>query len=186
MSELIRVLKTVTKTFDRLQVDYAVMGGLAVRVLGLPRPTYDVDFVIACSRDRLEAVFGEFDTLGFAVPEPFRRGWLDEAGGMPLVKFSMFISGNAIAVDMFLAETPFLQSAMARRMHVEIDGVLVSLVTAEDLILLKVIANRLRDRADIADIRFTQGDLDEAYLRFWVDQLEIQDRFADVWRETEP
>ncbi len=186
MSELTQVLGTVTCAFERIGIPYAVMGGLAVRAHGLPRPTYDVDFVVGWDRERLGELCRELDLLGFSVPEPHLTGWVDEVAKMPLVKSSMMVSGQTIDVDLFLAETPFLQSALARRFRVDVDGVLVSLVTAEDLILLKVVANRLRDRADIADIRFTQGALDEAYLHHWAGVLEIQDRFEDVWKETEP
>lgn len=44
MSDLTRALKDFTDLFDRLGTPYAVMGGIAVRVYGIPRPTYDVDF----------------------------------------------------------------------------------------------------------------------------------------------
>ena len=33
------------------------MGGWAVRVYALPRPTYDIDFTIILDRDRLPALY---------------------------------------------------------------------------------------------------------------------------------
>jgi hypothetical protein len=32
--------------FNRMQLPYALMGGLAVRAFGVPRPTYDVDITL--------------------------------------------------------------------------------------------------------------------------------------------
>lgn len=186
MSEIVRALRNVTEAFDRLSIPYAVMGGLAVRAHGLPRPTFDVDFTIAIDRDGLPALFDELEELGYTVPEIYRGGWVDRIAEMPLIKFHLMVGGNAIAVDVFLAETEFLQSAMQRRMRAEIDGVTVNVVSPEDLILLKVIARRPRDLGDITDVRFMQGDLDEAYLRRWVDALELRDRFDEIWRETAP
>lgn len=39
MSDLIRTLHNFAALFERLQVPYAIMGGWAVRMYGLPRPT---------------------------------------------------------------------------------------------------------------------------------------------------
>ena len=51
-------------------------------------------------------------------------------------------------------------------------------MTPEDLILLKLIADRPRDHIDVADILFIQGELDESYMRHWAAELEISDRLA--------
>ena len=46
-------------------------------------------------------------------------------------------------------------------------------VTAEDLILLKLLADRPKDRIDIADTLFIQGRVDESYLRHWATTLGV-------------
>jgi hypothetical protein len=56
----------------------------------------------------------------------------------------------------------------------------VSLVTAEDLILFKLIASRPRDLIDVQDIFFTQGDLDEAYMRRWATELGVAEKLEEV------
>ncbi len=55
-------------------------------------------------------------------------------------------------------------------------------VTAEDLILLKLLANRPKDRVDVADILFVQVTLDEAYLRRWAATLGIAVELEDALR----
>lgn len=186
MSEIISTLRDVSAALHRLDIPYAVMGGLAVRAHGIPRPTYDLDFTIAIEREQLVVLFDTLDELGYTVPEIYRTGWVDQVADMPLIKFNLMIQGNAIAVDVFLAETPFLESAIARRVRTEIENVTVDVVSPEDLILLKAIARRPRDVGDIIDVRFTQGDLDEAYLRKWAGELGIAAQFEDIWRETAP
>ena len=39
--------------FERLGIPSALIGGLAVSVYGIPRPTHDLDFTIALDRSRL-------------------------------------------------------------------------------------------------------------------------------------
>jgi hypothetical protein len=86
---------------------------------------------------------------------------------MPLVKIRLYLDGKGIDADVFLAETAFQQEVIARRVTCAVEGRQVSLVTADDLILFKLIASRPRDLIDVQDVLFTQGDLDEAYMRRW-------------------
>ena len=58
-------------------------------------------------------------------------------------------------------------------------------VTPEDLILLKLLANRPRDHGDIADVQFVQGQLDEDYMRQWADALKITDRLTTALNSNE-
>lgn len=43
------VLFEIVDLCGRLQLEYAIMGGIAVRVHGIPRPTFDVDFELTIS-----------------------------------------------------------------------------------------------------------------------------------------
>ena len=70
MSDLIRTLHDFAALFDRLQVPYAIMGGWAVRMYGLPRPTYDVDFTIAIERERLPELYDTATDIGFMSDKP--------------------------------------------------------------------------------------------------------------------
>jgi hypothetical protein len=42
-----RDLRDLVAFFDEMRLPYALMGGLAVRVHGIPRPTYNIDFSVA-------------------------------------------------------------------------------------------------------------------------------------------
>jgi len=61
-----------------------------------------------------------------------------------------------------------------------VEGQQVSLVTAEDLILFKLIASRPRDLIDAQDVLFTQGELDKAYMRRWSQELGIAKKLEEV------
>lgn len=171
MNDLWDALRKLTHVFERLQLAYAVMGGIAVRYYGIPRPTYDLDFTIAIPRESLPTLYEALESDGFSVPEPFRGGWCDLVSGMPIVKIKLYVAGKAIDVDVFLAESRFQQSIMARKQRATIFGVSCDVVTAEDLILLKLVANRPRDLVDIDDVLFTQGELNAAYMREWAREL---------------
>lgn len=183
MSDLPRVVEDFVALFESKGIDYALMGGIAVRVYGIPRPTYDVDFTAAIPRDALPDLYAAVERAGYTVPESHRRGWIDQVAGLPLVKFRLYLEGRGVDVDVFLAETAYQRDVLRRRRREQINGVAAWLVSPEDLILLKLIAGRPRDRADIGDIRFVQGTLDEAYMRRWGADLGVGQTLDEVLRE---
>ena len=166
--------------FERLRISYALIGGLAVGVHGIPRPTHDLDFTIAIERERLPAFFEAVVELGYDVPHEFTTGWVDQVAGMPLVKARQWVAGKTIDVDVFLAESRFQKSLLQRRGRAEVEGISAWIASPEDLILLKLLANRPRDIGDIQDILMVQGQLDDAYLNQWGDELGVSALWSEV------
>lgn len=80
----------------------------------------------------------------------------------------------------------FQQELLKRAKPEPLDDLVVYVVSPEDLILLKLLAHRPRDLADVGDILFTQGTLDEAYLRKWAEELGIRERLESVLAEPPP
>jgi hypothetical protein len=149
----------------------------------MPRPTYDVDITVSIDRSRLPDLFDAVESLGYSVPGQYRTGWVDRVAEMPPIKFRVFLQDHGVDVDLFLAETPFQDQLLARRIEGRVNGFTVWLVSPEDLILLKLLASRPRDLSDIGDILFTQGDLDESYLRKTAASLKILDPLQQVLDE---
>jgi hypothetical protein len=164
--------------FDRLQRPYALMGGLAVRAFGVPRPTYDVDIILAVADEELPALYVAVEAAGYTVPEAYRNGWVDRVADMPLVKFRIYrgTPGESVDVDLFLVRTEFQRQLIDRRVRIEVHDIgHTRVVSPEDLVLLKLIAGRPRDMGDIDDVRFMQGALDAAYMRDWARRLGVAD-----------
>ena len=173
-------LRIFVRLFEKLGLRYAVMGGIAVRAHGIPRPTQDVDFTVSIERSFLPKLYDAARRLGYDVPQAFAAGWVDQVAGMPLVRVGRYIEGKSIDVDLFLAESRFQQELLARAKPEQIDDLMVSIVTPEDLVLLKLLAHRPRDLADIGDIFFVQGTLDEPYLKHWAAELGVSERLDAV------
>ena len=58
--------------FERMGIPYAVMGGMAVRIYALPRPTFDVDFTVAY-REKICLSCTRRPRTALTVPRPGRR-----------------------------------------------------------------------------------------------------------------
>jgi hypothetical protein len=180
MKDIASSLHDLVGLFERLEIPYAVMGGLAVRLYGIPRPTFDVDFTAAVERDRLPELYDRLRDIGYTVSDQYAKGWVDTVAGMPIIKTKLFIEGRSIDIDIFLAESPYQQELLTRRRRTETLGSPVWFVSPEDLVLLKLISYRPRDVADIGDVLFTQGQLDETYLRRWAAVLGVSSRLDEV------
>jgi predicted nucleotidyltransferase len=175
MKDVDEAFHEAVQILDRLGIVYAVMGGLAVRVWSIPRATRDVDITITASSEDVARLAAAFEDLGYTTPEFFRTGWTDLVAEMPLVKFRWYSAGGDLDIDVFIADTPYQHAYMARRQLADMDGFRCWVVSAEDLILLKLVAARPRDFIDVADILFMQGQLDETYMRQWAARLGAGD-----------
>jgi hypothetical protein len=183
MRDLAQALRDFVLLFEGMGTPYAVMGGIAVRIYGIPRPTHDIDFTLALDRNRLPDLYESVRALGYTVPEEYASGWVDNVAGMPVVKVRLYLEGRGVDIDIFLAESRFQEQLLARRRREQLDELAVWFVSPEDLILLKLLGHRPRDIADIGDILFTQGRLDESYMRHWAQQLGILPELTKILAE---
>lgn len=75
---------------------------------------------------------------------------------------------TGIRVDFIFSTTPYEQQAIARAKSVMLGGISVPFASAEDLIIHKLFAGRLRDLEDAAGVVRRKGHiLDWAYLEHW-------------------
>jgi hypothetical protein len=141
-------------------VPFAVIGGIAVAVRGESRFTADVDIVLGIDLEQSLAL------LAAVRESPFRPLFSDVE---EIVQASFLLplrhQESGIKVDLAIGVTGFEQQMIARSTPVQLADRLVPIVSAEDLILMKLLASRPRDIADIDGIVEYQGDgLDWKYL----------------------
>jgi hypothetical protein len=173
MKGLDEVARELVTLFETEAIPYVLMGGLAVRIHAIPRPTYDVDFTIALPRAELPRLYRHMQDLGYTISDAQLTGWIDTVQGLPVVKCQARIGDRAIDIDVFLAETQYQGHILTRRQHHRAEGLDAWFVSPEDLILLKLLAGRPKDKVDVGDVLFIQGKLDEPYLRQWASRLGV-------------
>jgi len=162
-------------------VDYVVIGGVAVQAYGRRTATKDLDVTVswepanlmrlARALDELEARLAgvDGDQLGIDVTDPAA---LAEAGSLGLVT-------NAGDLDVLLEPdgAPPYAELRARAQEVEVRGIVVPVSSREDLIAMKVAADRRVDRDDLAVLNHPAqmaADLAEIQVRHppdWAEQL---------------
>ena len=81
-----------------------------------------------------------------------------------------------VVVDFILADSEYLRTALVRRRLVAFGSLQVPILTVEDLIVLKTVAGRLQDQADLEKIRARQKELgvDWDYVERWKIKLDLR------------
>ena len=142
-------------------LDFMVVGALAVTLHGAPRTTSDLDLVVHIPLERKGEVERVLRAMGHAEVEERR----DDFG------FRYAVVGEKGAeVEVFLTPPrPAYSDEFRRRVMVEFRGEQVPFISPEDLVLRKLVNNRLRrgiDYADVVSVLITQGPrFDHAYVR---------------------
>ncbi len=181
-SPLREVFGELRDSLERLGIAYAVMGGVASTHWGLPHYTQDLDIAVGVSAEDAPAMMKSLEDEGFIVPDQFRGGWTDRLAGTRKVVVKKFAGGHVWDIDVFLQESDFLRSVLARRRIVDLDGRATPMITAEDLVLFKIVAWRPKDQGHLDDLLLVVGPLDDAYLAAWADKLAVRDRLEEQWR----
>lgn len=155
-------LLTWSRRFREADLPFMIVGAYAVAVHGLPRSTNDLDFVVHMPFESRRAVSDLLTRFGVAaVHERIDPQWGKRvAGTLP--------SGLVIEV-FFTPPNPVHDREFDRRVLVPVRNEELPFLSAEDLVLRKLVNLRLRRGSDYDDavgIIATQGEaLDLAYLR---------------------
>lgn len=183
------VLRTVWSVLNELGTPAAVMGGIALSAWRHPRNTRDVDILIGVSGTAdPDTVLGAMQSHGF---RPLRFPPLVDVGTARFFQLLYTPPGTFvdIKVDLQLAESAYQQTALARRHSFEWPEfqLKVDALTCEDLILHKLAAGRMIDRADVVRLIAANSPmLDFAYLAKWLRAQSLTSEWEDCWREEHP
>jgi hypothetical protein len=164
---LLNSAKRMQQRLADASIDSAIIGGIAVSVWGEPRLTQDTDIRVALGRD-------DADQLLRLLGSDYVALAADPARTLRKMGFLFLKDADDCRIDILLADTPYDALVIGRAKDVEVQpGLRLSICTAEDLIIYKMISTRGRDRDDVVGIIRRQGNaLDDAYVLDWLRQFE--------------
>jgi predicted nucleotidyltransferase len=163
---LLGALQAVSKWLSGSGVEFAVIGGVAASLRGRPRVTKDVDLVAFVDENDWASLLRSGAKRGIV---PRIDNALDFARTTRVLL--LVHEPTHIEVDLSFGLLPF-ESELVQRAEVrEIHGVRFPLATAEDVIVMKALALRPRDVADIEGIVESVADLDLDRIRATVATL---------------
>jgi hypothetical protein len=161
LERLIAALAALMRWFDEHELQAAVIGGVGASLRGKPRLTNDIDVVVVDANAealvRSGAEFGFTPRIADAIE--FARNTR-----VLLLRYSP----AAVDLDLSLGMLPFEHEVVERATFIDAGDVSVRIASAEDLVIMKAVAGRARDVADIENLISANPDLDVERIRRWV------------------
>lgn len=141
-------LKVTLALLNKGDFDYAIIGGLAVVLNGYDRYTQDVDALVWDLDERLE------ELRSLLIEKDFRPPTDEDMRRARSTRLLHTVWRNEVQVDFMLGLVPFERDALDHAVTVLItDNVSAKVATPEDLIIMKLIASRPQDIADVIALR---------------------------------
>jgi hypothetical protein len=164
-SSLLQAAIAVQAWLRELNRESALIGGFAVSLLGVARTTLDVD-VLIYEETELPPDFLRSNQQNIAgrISDPVefsRRNRVLLIRHLP----------TKIDLDVSLGMLPFEAEVIDRAVSMRIAETEIRVATVEDIIIMKAIAGRAIDWADIESLLQLNPELDKARIRNWSEAL---------------
>lgn len=168
----------ISAAFSAAGVPHAISGAMAMAAHGFVRATRDIDVLVAVPALRLPEVFGIVRGFGFegedrALVRSLRETCVAELRSGPS------------SVEILAPVLPYHHEVLRRAVTVDAGGTPVPVVAPEDLVVLKMLWLRAKDRADVqAMLAARRGTLDISYVKATLASLlpDKDPRFAEFDR----
>lgn len=167
MSDAADPFALLAGVFERAGLGHALIGGHAVNVWLEPRFTADIDVTVLADLEALARAERELAAVGY---RPSTTHGADLPSGPDFVRFTR--GADDPPIELQAAKTSLQRELIARARTAP--GTL-AVATPEDLIVLKLIAHRPKDLADLAGL-LALPELDWAYVDERAREWDVMDR----------
>ncbi len=177
LREYLTVAKEFVKHLNSLNISHALIGGVGTSLWSEERFTKDVDFTVAMDSKQwplLEAALAK---------DPDAKIFKTNTDSGETVPYLIRLTYKAITIDLLTAQAPFQALLLTRKLLKKVDDTDFYLATAEDIIILKLLANRAQDRTDIGKILLHVKKLDFPYIEQWATTWEVLDLWHQIQKE---
>ena len=155
LAPLAAALRDLAAWLDDAKLPCAVIGGVAASLRGRPRATRDVDCLVLADEDTWQRL------VESATKHDIQPRVTDPVAFARESRVLLLRHGpTSVDIDLTLGALLFEEELVLRATRVDVAGVSVPVATAEDLVVMKAIAGRPRDRGDIEGLLDAHPDLD--------------------------
>lgn len=179
MNEELDLLKIVTERLNKANIPYMISGSVACNYYTVPRMTRDIDIVIELKSAGIDRFAALFQDDFYLDKETIRKEV--SRGGM----FNLIHNRYVIKVDFIIRkESEFQESAFSRRKKLTIGNKKMWFISAEDLILAKLLwARDSHSEMQLKDVRnLTEAikNLDIKYIDTWISKLGMEQLYEEA------
>ena len=157
--------KKIFKGLNSAQIDYLVVGGLAVNFHGIPRMTYDLDLMLLMESDNILKMVAKLTKWGYRPRAPVdprdladatrRESWIAEKG---MKAFSFSSPSSPIGEIDLVIESPIpYEQLKSRAILITVEEVTIPVISLDDLIRVKKASGRQQDLRDMNNLGKIRG-----------------------------
>ncbi len=158
MKQVLGVALEVQEFCDLNRWEFCFIGGISLQRWAIPRNTNDVDITLMTG-------FGDEEVFVTRLLERFTSRIETDALEFFVPRRIVLIQSGNVGIDVSLGALEFEQCAVARSTKFEFaPGIVLRTCSAEDLVVFKAFADRLKDWADIESVLKVQESLDWTYI----------------------
>jgi len=154
------VYEEVLRAFQKNKVNYVIVGGIALNLLGGSRYTSDLDIVVELSEKNLRKIITILEKMGFRAKLPvnpaditnkkIRKDWIENKN----LKALNFYKPTSMAEVDIIVDTPIsFKHIKKNKAIVRMQKLFLPVVSIEDLIIMKKTAARDQDMVDISKLK---------------------------------
>lgn len=176
-------IRDMLRWFKAAKIPGIVIGGVAVSLQGHPRYTRDLDALVVADELQWPKFLGEAKACGIAARVPDALEFA-RASRMLLMQHNP----SGIPLDISLGALDFEVEAIRRAVTFKVGRLNVPVAGAEDLIIMKAVAGRPQDLADIGNVLEVHPRLDVQRIRITLGEFaavlerpEIVENFESLW-----
>lgn len=177
------ILLEIAQILKQYKIPYLLTGSFAVSYYGIPRATHDIDFVIEIHQKNLEKLKIVLKKLSkdylaeqLEIENPPDRSF----------QFNVYHPETGLKIDFWLVKKDeFEENKFKRKKEIFIARQKISLISAEDLILTKLLwCKDIKSERHLKDcqgiLKIQEDKLDFKYLQNWVKKLEVTKLFKEI------
>lgn len=179
-------LRAGWEALDTVVPAKAVIGGLALTAWKHARYTRDADVLVVLDEHGFDAVVAALLAAGFHARHSPPLRMID---GQGIAQFT-FQPAEALMpfqFDVLLVADEFQKEAVERAVPWPLAGAVVKVVRPDDLMVIKLLAGRIIDRADAAMVlRENRDEIDFARLHREIIRQGLAADYHEIWQEAFP
>jgi hypothetical protein len=173
--ELRKLLAETAEAFDRLGIDYALIGGYAGILYGSPYTTADIDFVVVSEKVTLSLV-KELAKLGWVPTEKYET--VEE-----LRAFGQFVhKEKGWPLHLLPDAAGYALKGSLKMAEIKVEGYPIKICSPEDLIIMRLAVGTDEDKIKAAAIALANR-LDLEYLKKRAKEEKIEKKLGWLMKE---
>jgi len=177
------IFRRIIQALGRAGIPYMLTGSFASSYHGVPRATQDIDLVIAASAAQVRNLVNLLPATEYYVNEEAALDALARESQFNVIDFA-----TGWKIDLIIRKSrAFSRAEFDRRSAVDLFGLELFIVSAEDVLLAKLewakAGQSVRQLEDCANlIRVRWGELERSYIENWVAQLGLEGHWQSARR----